>query len=104
LQTAHVLENLPERVVVTWPHHALYGTDLAVHGWQHLYGEIHLLVTMLDGSKGCLPVAWTDLLPRSAGREEGQTFSVSGVRALRLQLDALRGHVRPSPEQMQAMP
>ena len=58
---ALVLAQLPERVRIVWPHHQLCGTELAVHSWQRINGEIHLLVTLPDGSRGYLPAAGTSL-------------------------------------------
>jgi hypothetical protein len=43
-QLARVLANLPEKVRVTWADHQLHGTELPVHGWHRIQGEIHLLV------------------------------------------------------------
>ena len=58
---ARVLAQLPERVRIVWPHHQLCGAELAVHSWQRINGEIHLLVTLPDGSRGYLPAAGTSL-------------------------------------------
>ena len=58
-QLGSVLANLPEKVRVTWADHQLYGTELPVHGWHRIQGEIHLLVTLPDGSRGYLPASVT---------------------------------------------
>jgi hypothetical protein len=86
-QIADVLRNLPERVRVTWPHHRLVGAELPVHGWRHVDGEVCLRVTLLDGTIGCLPLAWTELVPATAG--EGVVVTVKAVRTLRRQLETL---------------
>jgi hypothetical protein len=86
-QIADVLRNLPERVRITWPHHQLVGAELAVHGWRHVGAEVHLQVMLLDGTAGCLPLAWTELAP--AATAGGVVLTVEAVRALRGQLEAL---------------
>jgi hypothetical protein len=86
-QIADVLRGLPERVRITWPHHRLVGAELAVHGWRQVGGEVHLPVMLLDGTTGCLPLAWTELAPAVPGR--GVVLTVEAVRALRGQLEAL---------------
>jgi hypothetical protein len=86
-QIADVLRDLPERVRITWPHHRLAGAELAVHGWRHVGGEVHLQVRLLDGTVGCLPLAWTELAPAIPGR--GGVLTVQAVRALRGRLEAL---------------
>jgi hypothetical protein len=86
-QIADVLRDLPERVRITWPHHRLAGAELAVHGWRHVGGEVHLQVRLLDGTMGCLPLAWTELAPALPG--QGGVLTVEAVRALRGRLEAL---------------
>jgi hypothetical protein len=86
-QIADVLRDLPERVRITWPHHRLAGAELAVDGWRHLGGEIHLRVRLLDGTMGCLPLAWTEFAPATAS--EGAVLTLEAVRGLRQQLEAL---------------
>jgi hypothetical protein len=99
-QIADVLGDLPERVRITWPHHRLVGAELAVHGWRHVGGEVHLRVRLLDGTMGCLPLRWTDLAPVTTS--EGTVLTVEAVRALRRQLEALaargRRARRPPPD------
>ena len=89
-QIAGVLAHLPERVCILWPHHQLCGTELVVHGWQRINGEIHLRLTLNDGSIGCLPAAWTDLFETVAeGRSQSQIISLAGLRSLRALVQAL---------------
>ena len=69
-------------------------------GWRHVGGEVHLRVRLLDGTMGCLPLAWTELAPATASG--GAVLTVEAVRALRQQLEALaarageRGDRRPT--------
>ena len=62
VRSADVLAHFPEHVRVVWQDHQLDGAELPVHGWQRIHGEIHLLVTLPDGSRSCLPAAATALL------------------------------------------
>ena len=89
-QIARVLAHLPERVRIVWPHHQLCGTELVVHSWQHIDGEIHLRLTLSDGSIGCLPAAWTNLFETATdGQPQQHTISLGGLRSLRALVDAL---------------
>ncbi len=89
-RTARALAQLPERVRIIWPHHGLYGTKLLVHGWQRIDGEIHLRVTLADGSVGCLPAAWTDLFAETVQEPAPrQAVSLKAIRALRLVIENL---------------
>ena len=54
-----MLVHLPERVRIVWEDHHLYGTELPVRGWHRIHGEIHLLLTLPDGSRGYFPAAGT---------------------------------------------
>ena len=92
MQTTQVLSNLPERVRITWPHHRLFGTDVVVHGWLHVGGEIHLRTTLTDGSIGCLPVGWTNVLDaNSASADPRPLLNPESVRALQQLVEALAG-------------
>jgi hypothetical protein len=89
-QIARVLAHLPERVRIVWPHHQLCGTELVVHSWQRIDGEIHLRLTLNDGSIGCLPAAWTDLFETAAeGQPAQHAISLAGLRSVRALLQAL---------------
>jgi len=81
---------LPERVRIVWPHHQLCGTELVAHGWQRIDGEIHLRLTLNDGSFGYLPAAWTDLFETAAeGQPAQHAISLTGFRSLRALVQAL---------------
>ena len=73
---------------VTWPHHELAGAELEVHGWQHIGDEIHLRVTLADGSVGCLPAAWTSLFDTPAVGSSA-LLNPGSARALRAVLQPL---------------
>ena len=83
------MANLPERIRIIWPHHRLCGTELVVHGWVHIDGEIHLRLTLTDGSVGCLPAAWTDLFTAAPDLEPQQSVTLAGIRSLRRLVEAL---------------
>ncbi len=89
-QIARVLAHLPERVRIVWPHHQLCGTELVVHSWQRIDGEVHLRLTLNDGSIGCLPAAWTDLFETAAeGQLAQHAISLAGLRSVRALVQAL---------------
>jgi Family of unknown function (DUF5372) len=48
-------------VRVIRPRHPLEGQALALLGWSHLQGQLHLLLVLPDGSRSLIPAAWTDL-------------------------------------------
>lgn len=72
--------------------HRLYGTELAVHGWHHIQGEIHLLVTLPDGSRGYFPVAGTALFGDDIEEDlpAALTLTADAVRQLRMHVQALQ--------------
>ena len=74
---------------ITWPHHELAGAELEVHGWQHIGDEIHLRVTLADGSVGCLPAAWTSLFEIPAVESSALVLNPGSVRTLRAVLEPL---------------
>jgi len=84
--------NLPEKVRITWADHRLYGVELPVHGWHHIGGEIHLLLTLPDGSRGYFPAAGTALFDA----QERTTLTLDGnsVRQLRQLIVALQARNR----------
>jgi hypothetical protein len=89
------LAHLPERVRIVWPHHQLCGAELAVHSWQRINGEIHLLVTLPDGSNACLPAAATSLWEPLVGDDHpARILSADRIRQLRQLLDALQARTR----------
>jgi len=92
---ALVLAQLPERVRIVWPHHQLCGTELAVHSWQRINGEIHLLVTLPDGSRGYLPAAGTSLWePLVEDDRPALMLTGDRIRQLRVLVEALQARRR----------
>jgi hypothetical protein len=87
------LANLPKQIVVTWPHHELFGRELPLHGWRHIEDEIHLKVTLADGSVGCLPASWTNLFGRSVPISALKLYAAS-IRDLREVLDPLAARTK----------
>jgi hypothetical protein len=83
------LANLPERVRVEWPHHQLFGAELEVHGWRCIDGEVQLRVRLADGSIGCLPVGWTNLLGEAQAVAPSAFLTLAALRNLRQLVDAL---------------
>jgi hypothetical protein len=81
-------------VRITWPHHELAGAELEVHGWLHIGDEIHLRVTLLDGSVACLPAAWTNLFEVPEAEAPPLLLSPASVRALRAVLEPLASRRR----------
>jgi len=94
-EIARVLAHLPERVRIVWPHHQLCGIELAVHSWQRVNGEIHLLVTLPDGSRACLPAAGTSLWePVVDDDRTAVLLTAEGIRELRHLMEALQARTR----------
>ena len=94
-QIARLLAHLPERVRIVWPHHQLCGAELAVHSWQRIDGEIHLLVTLPDGSRACLPAAGTSLWePLVDDDRPALMLTADRIRQLHHLLDALQARTR----------
>ena len=91
-----MLANLPDKVRVTWADHRLYGAELPVHGWQHIRDEIHLLVTLPDGSRGYLPASGTSLWSRQMKVDDRPALMLTGgsVRQLRQLTEALQARIR----------
>jgi len=54
-----------------------------VLGWHHVHGEIHLLVTLPDGSRGYLPAAATALWQVQECERAALILTSDGVRRLR---------------------
>jgi hypothetical protein len=94
-EIARVLAQLPERVRIVWPHHQLCGAELAVHSWQRINGEIHLLVTLPDGSRGYLPAAGTSLWePLVDDNRPALMLTGDRIRQLRQLVEALQARSR----------
>jgi hypothetical protein len=94
-EMALVLAQLPERVRIVWPHHQLCGTELVAHSWQRINGEIHLLVTLPDGSRGYLPAAGTSLWEPLVDHDRPALMLTGDrVRQLRQLVEALQARSR----------
>src|SRR5213594_3600390 len=86
--TKYYLQNLPERVEVTRPHHPLFGRELEViHA-----NKVMLTIRLANGSTMKMPRAWTN-----AGGATGvveplrcSVFTIEGVRELIDLVSALR--------------
>jgi hypothetical protein len=94
-EIADVLAHLPERVRIVWPHHQLCGAELVVHSWQRVKGEIHLLLTLPDGSRACLPAAATSLWePLVDDDRPAVMLTADRIRQLHQLMDALQARTR----------
>ena len=93
-QLASVLANLPEKVRVTWTDHQLHGTELPVHGWHRIQGQIQLVVTLPDGSRGCLPASATALFGAQEADQPAIILTGDGVRQLRQLVEAFQARSR----------
>jgi hypothetical protein len=94
-EVARLLAHLPERVRIVWPHHQLCGTELVAHSWQRIDGEIHLLVTLPDGSRGYLPAAGTSLWePLVDDDRPALVLTEDRIRQLRQLMEALQARSR----------
>ena len=88
------LEDLPEKVRVTRPNHALNGKTLNVFGHLKRNGRLYLLLVLPDGSRSRILAAWTDCFADTAS--EIQTppsglpiASLSDLWRFRQRIDAL---------------
>ena len=98
-QLASILANLPEKVRVTWADHQLHGTELPVHGWHRIQGEgeIHLLVTLPDGSRSYFPAAGAALFAAQQHAHDDPAagvLTVAAIRQLRQLIGALQARGR----------
>jgi hypothetical protein len=91
----HHLDGFPEQVRVIRPRHPLEGQALAVLGWSHRQGRLHLLLVLPDGSRSLIPACWTDLetapdkaLAANAG-QQARLGSLSQLLHTRRIVDAL---------------
>jgi hypothetical protein len=92
---ARVLAHLPEHVRIVWEDHQLYGTELPVHGWHRIHGEIHLLVTLSDGSRAYLPAAGTSLWEPLVDDDcSALMLTADRIRQLHQLMDALQARSR----------
>jgi hypothetical protein len=93
-EMADVLAHLPERVRIVWQDHQLYGVELPVHGWHRIHGEIHLLVTLPDGSRSYFPAVGTALLDLQKRDHAAVMLTVDATRRLRQLMEALQARGR----------
>jgi hypothetical protein len=57
--------------------------ELEVHGWRCIDGEVQLRVRLTDGSIGCVPIGWTNLLGETQAAARPAFLSLESLRALR---------------------
>lgn len=93
-EMAHVLAHLPERVRIVWQDHQLHGVELPVHGWHRIHGEIHLLITLPDGSRSYFPAAGTALFDAQTRDHVAVMLTVDATRRLRQLIEALQARNR----------
>jgi hypothetical protein len=67
----------------------LAGRVLSASGFKRGQGEVLLVVTLADGSRGTIPAAATDVLGGAVGVVVESVLSVDGVRRLRVIVDGL---------------
>jgi len=60
VKTAHVDDQLPSEIRITYPAHPLIGKRLKVIGRRRRGPDASWLVVLPDGSHTCLPCSWTD--------------------------------------------
>jgi hypothetical protein len=93
-EIAVLLAHLPERVRVVWQDHQLHGAELPVHGWHRIHGEIHLVVTLPDGSRSYFPAAGTALFETQKHELAAGVLTVGATRQLRQLIEALQARGR----------
>ena len=92
----HHLDGYPDQVTIVRSHHPFEGSALAVLGWCHRRGELHLTLVLPDGTRALIPATWTDLpiaqhLPRANPQRARAAFLASHAELLhaRTIVDAL---------------
>lgn len=76
-----------------------------MHGWRRIDGEIHLRLTLTDGSIGCLPAAWTDLFEATAQEQQPpHRVNLHSIRAVRLLVEALSARHATGERRLTARP
>jgi hypothetical protein len=91
---ARVLAHLPERVRVIWQDHQLHGAELPVPGWHRVQGEVHLVVTLPDGSRSYFPAAGTALFESQKREQAAGKLTVDATGLLRQLIEALQARGR----------
>jgi len=93
---------LPERVKVVRKRHPFEGRSLAVLGWAHRHGAMHLVLVLPDGTRSLIPASWTDLPGVAAsstnGGQAGDATLASLAQWLRMRtvVDALLRRLPPA--------
>jgi hypothetical protein len=62
---ARVLAPVLECARIVSQDHQQYGAELRVHGWHGIHGDVHLLVTLPEGSHSYVPAAERRYVMRS---------------------------------------
>ena len=103
--TTH-LHDLPDKVRVTRPHHALEGKVLEVFAKLRHRGKPHFLLVLPDGSRSYIPVAWTDFVatPQSSGASCSTVASASDLLRLCQRVDCLLRRIEADPTTKQNSP
>jgi hypothetical protein len=86
------LRDLPAEVRVIRPHHALAGKVLKVFGKLTRKGQLHLVLTLPDGTRSYIPATWTDLqAPDTPSVDRGSSLVArqSDLLRARQRVDAL---------------
>src|ERR1035441_6007648 len=94
------LRDLPAEVRVIRPQHALTGKVLKVFGKLNRKGQLHLVLTLPDGTRSYIPAAWTDLKPPDhprRDRDSSLVASLSDLLCTRQRVDALLRRMAASP-------
>jgi hypothetical protein len=96
--TTH-LRDLPSRVRVIRPHHALEGKVLDVFAKVRHKDRPHFLLVLPDGSRTCVPVAWTDFVrdPASASPPCMIIGCALDLLVLRQRVDCLLRRIEADP-------
>ena len=91
--------DLPARVRITRPHHALEGKVLEVFAKLRHKGRPHFMLVLPDGSRSYIPVAWTDVVatPQSPAMPNSTVASASDLLRLRERVDCLLRRIEAGP-------
>src|SRR5207245_7267092 len=99
--TTH-LHDLPDKVRVTRPHHALEGKVLEVFAKLRHRGQPHFVLVLPDGSRSYIPAAWTDFAATSASYPNSSMMaSASDLLRLRQRVDWLLRRTEQGPSAKQ---
>jgi hypothetical protein len=82
--------------------HPLEGCSLAVLGWQHRRGALHVVLVLPDGTRSLIPASWTDLShdenepPAPKNQATASVASVVQLLHMRTVVDALLRRLQAS--------